>query len=85
MTEGEAFVYSGGGVGVFGEVGVPEAALKENKWTRIVITMGGAPTTFTQTRGRTAGRFGRQYDDRFEEAAEFGEASYRFVPLSCSC
>lgn len=43
MTEGEAFVYSGGGVGVFGEVGVPDAALKEKKWSRIVITLGSAP------------------------------------------
>ncbi len=45
MTEGEAFVYAGGGVGVYGEVGVPEAAVKENKWTRIVITLGAAPVT----------------------------------------
>jgi hypothetical protein len=42
MTEGEAFVYAGGGVGVFGEVGVPEAALQPKKWTRIVITLGSA-------------------------------------------
>lgn len=40
LTEGEAFVYAGGGVGVFGEVGVPEAAMKEKKWTRIVISLG---------------------------------------------
>ncbi len=42
LTEGEAFVYSGGGVGVFGEVGIPEASVREKRWTRIVITLGSA-------------------------------------------
>lgn len=30
---------------MFGEVGVPEAALKEKKWTRIVVTVGPATVT----------------------------------------
>ena len=43
-------MYSGGGVGVFGEVGVPEAAMREKKWTRIVITLGNAPAVVAPTR-----------------------------------
>jgi hypothetical protein len=45
MSEGEAFVYSGGGVGVFGEVGVADAAVLPKKWNRLVITVGAAPTS----------------------------------------
>ena len=40
LSEGEAFVYQGGGVGVFGEVGDANSALQLNKWNRIVITVG---------------------------------------------
>ncbi len=40
LSEGEAFVYQGGGVGVFGEVGDANSAVQLNKWNRIVITVG---------------------------------------------
>lgn len=54
MTEGEAFIYAGGGVGVFGEVGVPEAAVREQRWTRVVITLGNAPRKKPAPRRRNA-------------------------------
>jgi hypothetical protein len=87
MTEGEAFVYSGGGVGVFGEVGVPEAALKEGKWTRIVVTLGGAHTAATQrqrgVKGNKFSGFGSrqyEYNSYEDDGMEFGEpTSYRYA------
>jgi hypothetical protein len=39
-SEGEAFVYGTGGVGVFGEVGVAEAGVRPGRWNRVVVTMG---------------------------------------------
>jgi hypothetical protein len=33
-TEGEAYIYRGGGVGTFGEYGVKDNWLKPEKWTR---------------------------------------------------
>lgn len=43
ITEGEAFLYRNGGVGVFGEVGVENAVVRPNKWCRVVITLGPSP------------------------------------------
>jgi hypothetical protein len=40
MTDGEAFIYNGGGVGIFGEVGTSDATIKPDRWHRIVITVG---------------------------------------------
>lgn len=79
MSEGEAFVYSGGGVGVFGEVGVPEAAMRENKWTRVVITLGGAQSN---VRPRTAanrfpGRLGMM-DSTNDMGMEYGDGGSHF-------
>ncbi len=45
--EGEAFLFHSGGVGIFGEHGVKDHWVKEKKWTRIVITMGGVWGTGT--------------------------------------
>lgn len=39
-TEGEAFVYPTGGVGIFGEIGSPDASFRPNQWNRVVVTMG---------------------------------------------
>jgi hypothetical protein len=39
--EGDAFLFRSGGVGIFGEQGVRENWVKEKKWVRIVITLGG--------------------------------------------
>lgn len=39
-TEGECLVYEGGGVGVFGEVGVADASVRERRWSRVVVTLG---------------------------------------------
>jgi hypothetical protein len=39
-TEGEAFIYPTGGVGIFGEIGSPDASFRPNQWNRVVVTMG---------------------------------------------
>ena len=60
FSEGEVLVYSGGGVGVFGEVGAPEAALREKKWTRVVVTVGPAPPPASPSARGTAAATGAQ-------------------------
>ena len=39
-SEGECLLYEGGGVGVFGEVGVADVGVREQRWTRVVVTLG---------------------------------------------
>ena len=83
MTEGEAFVYSGGGVGVFGEIGVPEAAMKEKKWTRIVITLGPLQSAPAVQRNRAGmpgfsrrpaeGMMVDENDDELEEVPSYSQ------------
>lgn len=59
-SEGEAFLYNIGSVGIFGEIGSPEACIRPNNWNRLVITLGAslakqsAPTTSSSmTYGRS--------------------------------
>jgi nicotinamide mononucleotide adenylyltransferase len=47
-TEGEAFLYPTGGVGIFGEIGSPDASLRPNQWNRVVVTMGSDQTSKPQ-------------------------------------
>jgi hypothetical protein len=57
-------VYEGGGVGVFGEVGVADACVREGRWTRVVVTLGtpqaqegpSAATLAALTRGQQRNR-----------------------------
>lgn len=43
-TDGEALLYPSGGIGVFGEVGVADATMQAQKWTRLGITFGTTAT-----------------------------------------
>jgi hypothetical protein len=43
-SEGEAFIYPTGGIGIFGEIGSPDASLRPSQWNRVVVTMGSEQT-----------------------------------------
>lgn len=51
-TEGEAFIYPTGGVGIFGEIGSPDASFRPNQWNRVVVTMGPEQSTKSKRGGR---------------------------------
>jgi hypothetical protein len=68
-TEGEAFIYPTGGVGIFGEIGSPDASFRPNQWNRVVVTMGAEQTT-TGATAPTAGGARRQYRELMESNEE---------------
>ena len=94
-TEGDAFVYSQGGVGIFGETGVKEAQLKPNRWQRVVVTMSttkGEMRTYVNSKlcavveAKDRGAIGIR-DGRFAldptQVMLFGSIEPNFMPGAC--